>query len=62
MNLNLFQFFKFCPYIKLLASFQGLARELEVHTVYQRFLTSWQRPILKDISDYFACFIHVPGV
>ena len=34
-------------------------RELEVHTVYQRFLTSWQRPTPKDISGYFACLYQV---
>ena len=36
-------------------------RELEVHTVYQRFLTRWQRPTPKDISSYFACLYHVCG-
>ena len=29
-------------------------RKLEVYTVYQRFLTSWQRPTPKDISGYFG--------
>ena len=31
-------------------------RELEVHTVYQRFLTSWQRPTPKDISGYLHAY------
>ena len=28
-------------------------RELEVHTVFQRFLTSWQGPTPKDISGLY---------
>ena len=52
-----------CPYVELLTSFQRVQvfvhLELEVHTVYQRFLTNWQRPTPQDISGYFACLYQV---
>ena len=60
MNLNLILLGK---YITILSVYRVdfvpagkiiVHREVEVHAVYQRFLTSWQRPTPKEISGYFA--------
>ena len=53
-HLSVYQVVDFVPAEKILVH-----RELEVHTVYQRFLTSWQRPTPKEISGYFACLYQV---